>query len=43
MTSIGEYAFSSQTLNFKDGKNDALEIPEDRWGAGKIIINGVEY
>lgn len=43
VTSIGEYAFSSQTLNFKDGKNDALEIPENKWGAGKIIINGVEY
>lgn len=43
VTTIGEYAFSSQTLNFKDGKNDALEIPENKWGAGKIIIDGVEY
>ncbi len=35
--------FKNAILNFTDGKNDALEIPENKWGAGKIIINGVEY
>ena len=46
ITSIGDSAFEeteSLTLNFANGKNDALVIPEDKWGANKILINGTEY
>ena len=28
------------TINFVNGKNSNLEIPEDKWGAKKIISNG---
>ncbi len=43
VTHIGNYAFYYVTVNFKNGKNDALEIPENRWGAREILINGVKY
>lgn len=29
-------------LNFPDGKNENLTIPEDKWGASKVIVEGVE-
>ena len=32
----------SVTLNFQNGKNENLTIPEDKWFASKIIIEGVE-
>ena len=31
------------TVNFPEGINEAIEIPENKWGAGKITIEGVEY
>ncbi len=45
VTSIGANAFDfDTTLNFENGKNDALEIPEyNFWGSRKILISGVEY
>ena len=43
VTHIGNRTFYYVTVNFKNGKNDALEIPEDRWGAREILINGVKY
>lgn len=30
------------TISFPNGKNENLTIPEDKWGASKIIIEGVE-
>lgn len=42
--SIGNAAFwdtNGLTLNFNNGKNDNLEIPENKWGASTIMINGV--
>lgn len=41
--SMGTCFESTTTVNFPQGKNDALEIPSSKWGAGKITINGVEY
>lgn len=44
VTTIGDWAFKYvNTLNFPNGKNDALIIPENKWGAHKIFINGTEY
>lgn len=32
--------YRTVTINFVNGKNSNLEIPEDKWGAKKIISNG---
>ncbi len=32
----------SVTLNFPNGINENLTIPEDKWGASKVIVEGVE-
>lgn len=32
----------SVTLNFPNGINENLTIPEDKWGASKVIVDGVE-
>ena len=32
--------YRTVTINFINGKNSNLEIPEDKWGAKKIISNG---
>ena len=34
---------SNTTVNFPEGKNETLEIPADKWGAGKITIQGAEW
>lgn len=34
---------SSTVINFPDGKNEALVIPNDKWGVNTIMISGVEY
>ncbi|MCI8273496.1 MAG: leucine-rich repeat domain-containing protein [Clostridia bacterium] len=39
---IGSDGYPSGTLNFSNGKHPALTIPENRWNAAKIIIQGVE-
>lgn len=37
-------AFSDTSIvSFPNGKHEDLEIPEDKWGAKKIIIEGVEW
>ena len=44
VTEIGFGSFdSTTTVNFPNGKNETLVIPTDKWGAGKITINGIEY
>lgn len=51
LTSIGLKAFGEKlgrkpwagTLEFPNGKNTNLTIPENNWEANKIIISGVEY
>ena len=30
------------TISFPNGKNENLTIPEDKWGASKVIVEGVE-
>ncbi len=42
----GTYSYdlpSTTTINFTNGKNDNLTIPSDKWGAGSVLVNGVEY
>ena len=46
--SIAEDAFEkswgtpSVIVNFPEGKNPELEIPENKWGAAKVIVQGNE-
>lgn len=37
------YVCDNLTLNFEQGINEGLTIPEDKWGAKAVLIEGVEY
>jgi len=47
--SIGEEAFGAvqhtgaEEVLFPNGINSAITIPENKWGASKVVINGIEW
>ena len=42
-TAFNNFNVDSLILNFNDGKNARLEIPEAKWNVNKVIIEGQEY